>query len=183
MKRALLSETVSSFSTRDGVIAPDILISTAGPVKENEEVRGVAMGAVAVDNAFVDGVNRATGLNSAIFSGDKISATTLTAEDGITRRLGIAESNSHVTETVLAKGETFTGSINFLNTPYFASYMPIRDIDETPIGMLFVGKPQVTVLATAGRSIQASFAVAGILWLAAILPSYLIASYISKQVS
>jgi len=102
-------------------------------------------------------------------------------EDGSSRRVGVIESNSEIKEQVLGKGEGFTGTTNFLNTPYFVSYLPLKDLDNTPVGMLSVGKPQVTILATAGRSIQGSFIVAGILWLLAILPSYLISSYISKQ--
>lgn len=179
--RSLLGQSVSSVSTRDAVLAPQVLVSSSVPLKSEEETIGGVLGGLTVDNALLDGIQKTTGLASSIYADDKVSATTLLAEDGVTRRVGVVESNLNIVSKVLAKGETFTGSTSFLNTPYFASYLPLKDIDVTPVGMLFVGKPQVTVLQTAGRSIQASFVVAGILWLLAIIPSYLIASYISRQ--
>jgi len=181
IKRSLLSESNFSVMSRDGVLAPDVFVSASAPVKKDNEVIGAVWVGVVTDNAFVDGIYKATGLNASIYGEDKISATSLVGEDGSSRRVGVIESNSEIKEQVLGKGEGFTGTTNFLNTPYFVSYLPLKDLDNTPVGMLSVGKPQVTILATAGRSIQGSFIVAGILWLLAILPSYLISSYISKQ--
>ena len=118
---------------------------------------------------------------SSIYGGDKVSATTLLAEDKITRRVGTKESDKKVLDSVLIRGQGFTGTTELLNTPYYVSYLPLRDVDQTPVGMLFAGSPQIVVLQTAGNSIQLTFVVAGILWLLAIIPCYLIAGYIAKQ--
>ena len=180
--RTLVGESVSSATTQEGLLAPQIVISSSVPVKNaDEQIVGSVKVGILIDNAFVDGIEKATGLTSSIYGGNQISATTLKLEDNINRRIGLAESNKVVLETVLAKGESYTGSTNLLNSPYFASYLPLKDIDNTPVGMLYVGRAQISVLQIAGNSIQYTFIIAGILWLIAIIPSYLIASYISKQ--
>src|SRR3989344_265817 len=180
--RTLVGESVSSATTQEGLLAPQIVISSSVPVKNaDEQIIGSVKAGILIDNAFVDGIEKATGLAVSIYGGEKVSATTLLAADKVTRRVGISESDKRILELVLAKGESFTGTTQILNTPYFASYLPLTDVDATPVGMLFVGRPQISVLQTAAASIQLTFVVTGILWLLAIIPSYLIASYISKQ--
>ncbi len=178
VKRALVGKPASSITVRDGVLSSDILVTSAFPVAGGG---GVIYSGSAIDNAFLDGINKATGLASSIYGSNQISATTLTAEDGTTRRIGLVETNKKITSKVLGLGENFVGASDFLNTPYFSAYLPLKDVDNTNVGMLFVGKPQITVLSTAGRSIQASFVIAGILWLLAAIPSFLISGFISKQ--
>src|SRR3989344_174171 len=180
--RSLIGESVSSAMAQEGLLAPQIVISSSVPVKNaDEQIIGSVKAGILIDNAFVDGIEKATGLAVSIYGGEKVSATTLLAADKVTRRVGISESDKRILELVLAKGESFTGTTQILNTPYFASYLPLTDVDATPVGMLFVGRPQISVLQTAAASIQLTFVVTGILWLLAIIPSYLIASYISKQ--
>jgi hypothetical protein len=181
VKSALSGKDASSIITQEGALAPSVLVSAASSIKDKEEVIGTVYAGESVDNTYLDVINKATGLTSSIYGGNKISATTLVAEDGLTRRIGISETNKNITSKVLEKGANYVGTGDFLNTPYFVSFIPLKDIDNTVVGMLLIGKPQVSVLATAGRSIQASFIVAGILWLLAIFPSFLIAGYIAKQ--
>ncbi len=185
--RALEEKSSVSVSVRDGVLSPDVFVSAAYPIvdSENESSEGNVIGVVyagqLIDNAFVDGLYAETGFSSSVYGGPKISATTYVAEDGVTRRIGITESNLEIVNTVLGKGEPYAGETTFLNTPYVSAYLPLKDVDGTPLGMLNVGNPQTTILATAGRSMQGSYVVAGLLWLLAILPSYLIAGYLAKQ--
>ena len=84
---------------------------------------------------------------------------------------------------MLEKGENFVGAVSILNTPYFASFLSLKDVDETPVGMLFVGKPQIGVFQTAGRAIESTFLVTAILMMIAVFPAYFISKYITSQIS
>ena len=179
--RALGGEGVSSATTRDGVLAPEVSLKASWPIVEGGNVVGAVILGVLVDNAYVDGIKAATGLDTTVYGDDRISATTFVDESGIGRRVGLKEGSNKVVEAVLVKGEPYSGAINVVNTPFFASYLPLDDFEESPVGMLFVGVPQSAVLRTAGRSIQLTFLFTGFLWIAAIVPSYLISKSIAKQ--
>jgi len=60
--------------------------------------------------------------------------------------------------------------------------LPLKDVDNNPVGMLFVGKPQVGVLQAAGRSIEMTFLVAVILLVLSIIPAYFISKYLTNQI-
>lgn len=181
IKRALLGEAASSIITRDGVLGPEVGVRSATPIKKGEIILGAIMSGVTLDNAFVDGVKSATGLEAAIYGDNILSATTLLAADGKSRYIGIKEETSQIKEKVLQKAESYTGPVNLLNTPYFAAYLPLKDVDSNPVGMLFVGQRQVGVLQAAGRSIETTFIVAVILLILSVIPSYLVAKYLSNQ--
>jgi hypothetical protein len=182
IKRSLLGETASSVVTKDGVLGPEISIRSVVPVKKGEMIIGVVMMGVAIDNAYVDGVKEATGLTASIYGDNALAATTLIAADGKSRYIGIREENFEIKERVLRKGEKYKGAVNLLNTPYFAAYLPLKDVDSNPVGMLFVGKLQVGVLQAASRSIELTFMVAVVLMIMAIFPAYLVSRYIAAQV-
>lgn len=182
IKRSLLGETASSVVTRDGALGPEVSIRGSTPIKSGDKVIGAVMTGSTIDNAFVDGVKSATGLEAAVYGDNILSATTLVASDGKSRYIGIKEEGASIKEKVLRKGESYTGSVNLLNTPYFAAYLPLRDVDTNPVGMLFVGKPQVGVLQAAGRSIEMTFLVAVILMVISVFPAYFIAKYLTNQI-
>ncbi len=182
IKRSLLGETASSVVTKDGVLGPEISIRSATPIKSGEKIIGAVMVGSTIDNAFVDGIKEATGLEAAVYGDNILSATTLLAADGKSRYIGIREEGERVKGEVLRKGNPYTGAVNILNTPYFAAYLPLKDIDNNPIGMLFVGKPQVGVLQAAEKSIELTFLVAVILLILSIIPAYFISKYLVNQI-
>jgi len=156
-KRAVLGGAQTSLSTRDGALAPLVSVRAAVPVDTEEGVIGVVIAGISIDNAFMDGVKRATGLEAAIFGGDTLSATTITDFSGKTRPIGIKETNKEILATLLSKGEKSSGQVTLLNREYFAVYHPLKDVDGVPIGMVLTGKPSYSVLAAAGRSIELTF--------------------------
>ncbi|MBI2020483.1 cache domain-containing protein [Candidatus Daviesbacteria bacterium] len=180
--RALVGEANTSVGTKDGVLGPEVSVRAAAPIKSGEKVVGAVMSGTNIDNAFVDGIKAATGLEAAIYGDNILAATTLLAADGKSRYIGVKEENSNIKEKVLVNGESFTTSVNLLNTPYFAAYLPLKDVDTNPVGMLFVGKRQIGVLQAAGRSIEFTFLVAVGLLILSIIPAYLIARFISSQI-
>lgn len=182
VKRALLGSSDSSVVVKEGVLAPEVNIRAAVPIKNGEDIIGVVETGVIVDNAFVDGVKAATNLEASVYGNNQLSATTFLAADGRSRANGIKEENSEVTSRVLNQGESFRGAVNILNTPYFAAYMPLFDVDNNPVGMLFVGSEQVGVLATAAQSIQLTFIIAAVLLVLSVVPAFLISRYLANQI-
>ena len=83
---------------------------------------------------------------------------------------------------MLVKQEEFTGAVNLLNRPYFGSYLPIRDIDNNSLGMIFVGRDQAAILATVGRAMESTFLITIVLLVISLIPSYYIAGYITSQI-
>lgn len=182
VKNALLGKTAFSAVSADGPLAPIVSLRSASPIKDGDKIVGAVITGSDIDNAFVDGIKNATGLATSIYGDNILSATSLTGAGGKSRPIGIKEENSPVKTAVLTNGQSYTGTVEILNTPYFASYLPIKDIDNTPVGMLFVGRAQVGVLEAAGRSIELTFITTVILLALSIIPAFLISKFISGQV-
>lgn len=180
--KALGGNTISTITTQEGVIAPQVIVRSYVPITFDQKIIGVVATGTVVDTTFVDGLKNATGLESSVYGDDTVSATTFLSADGASRNLGIKETNAIIRDTVLSHGNNFTGSIVLLGTPYFASYLPLKDVDNTPVGMLMVGKPQSSTLTTAGKSIEMTFIVIIILLSASIIPAKFISDYITGQI-
>ena len=181
VRRALRGESVSSIVVVDGVLAPSVAIRSASPIKSGDQIAGSVIIGSTIDNAFVDGVKKATGLQSGVYGDNKLSATTILMSDGRTRANGIREENAVINSQVLGQGEDFSGTIDILNTPYFGAYSALFSVDNKPVGMLFVGKPQIGILQAASKSIETTFLLAAVLLMLSIAPAYLIARYITNQ--
>ncbi len=181
VKRALLGESNSSIGTKDGVLSPEVSVRAFAPIKDEGRIIGAVVTGTNIDNAFVDGVKSATSLEAAIYGDNVLSASTLVAEGGKSRFIGVKEESKTIKTTVLQKGEPYQGDTNILNTPYFGAYLPLKDIDGNPTGMLFVGKPQAGVLQAASRSIELTFLVAVALIVLSTIPAFLISKFMVKQ--
>jgi len=181
VRRALLGDANSSIVSSTGVLAPVISISSAVPILSGGNVVGTVTTSVLADNGFVDGIKSSTGLDSSIYSGDSLSATTLTAPDNQTRLIGVKLSDKAVTSKVLEQKQAFKGTVDILNRPYLTAYVPLKDVNNNVVGMLFIGQPQSSVLQDAGRSIELTFIAAAALLLASIVPAYLISRSLTKQ--
>ncbi len=180
IKRALLGDAVSSVVKRDGVLGPEVSIRAVVPIKSAEnKLTGVVMAASTVDSAFVDGIKNATGLETAVYGDNVLSASTISS--GGSRLLGVTEQNPKIKDAVLARGDAYSGAVKVLNTPYFAAYLPLKDADNVPVGMLFVGREQIGVLAAAGKSIELTFIVTAILLVLSIVPAFAISRYLTNQ--
>ncbi len=179
VKKALSGDSGTSVVSREKALAPGVTLRAATPIKRPG---GAIIAGTTIDNAFVDGIKTATGLEASVYGGNTLSATTLLASDRKTRPVGIKEENRKVQSSVLEKGEAASVSVSILGVPYLASYLPLKNIEDKTVGMLFIGKPQRSVLATAGASIQLTFISTVILLILSIIPSYLISRYIARQV-
>ena len=183
VRRALNGQEVASVAVKDGVLAPEVSVRAVVPIKQDKEVIGVVLAGTVLDNAFVDGIKSATGLEAAVYGDDILAATTQVSADGKSRWVGTKNQELSIKKQVLEQGENYNGSQNVLNTPYFVSYMPLKDVDEATVGMLFVGRPQVTVLAAASKSIELTFLTTAILIVLAVGPAYVVSRFLAAQLS
>lgn len=186
VKRALVGEVSSGVISREGVLAPELSIAAAAPIyasADSKRIVGVVLLENAIDNAFVDGVKKVTGLDASLYGDATISSTTLLSSDGKTRLTGMKEQNRKVEESVLVRMQTFKGASQIETTPYFSVYIPVTDLDNVPVGMLSVGRPQYSVLQTTARSIELTFLVCSILLVLSIIPSFLISKYLANQLN
>ena len=178
---ALENRETSSVDTKEGTLAPVVTIRAAAPVLKNNQVVGAILISSDIDNAFVDGIKEATGLDTSIYADNTRAATTFIAPDGKSRFIGIKEENEIVKERVFSQGETFEGSVDILSVPYFAVFSPLKSFDNNVVGMLFVGRPQTSILQTAARSIELTFSISAILLVLSVFPAYWISKYIAGQ--
>ncbi len=172
---------ISTIISTDGVASPVVSIKSAAPIK-SEEVIGIVIVGTDIDNTFVDGMKAATGLEASIYADNIRSATTFVAPDGKSRWIGIKEENENVKKLVLKNGEPYVGAHNILGSPFLAAYLPLKDIDNAVVGMLFVGRPQVELLQAAGKSIEITFLVSAVLLILSIVPAFVISRYITRQI-
>jgi len=182
VKRALRGEDASSIVTKDGAMAPEVSVRAATPVRNGDDLIGAVVIGSLIDNAFVDGLKDATGLDSSVYGDNLRSATTFIAPDGKSRWVGIKEETAEVKKKVLVDGEDFTGSVNILNVPYFTAYTPLKDVDGNPVGMLFVGTPQVSLLKAASETIELTFLVTAGLLIVSVFPAYFVSKFIIEQI-
>ena len=87
-----------------------------------------------------------------------------------------------ISDKVLSKQKEYTGPVNLLNRPYFGSYLPLKDIDNNSLGMIFVGRDQAAILANVGRSMELTFLLTIVLLVLSFYPSYYIARFITSQI-
>lgn len=181
VKSALDGQHLATVVSREGAIAPRIQINASVPFYEGANVRGAISTGFWIDSAFVDGVKDVTGLDVTVFGGNKRAATTFLGPDKKSRFVGTLEPNKDILNTVLEKGETFAGVANVLNQPYYTVYAPLKTYGDRPIGMLFVGKPQITLFETAKKSIDLTFLGSMILIVLSLIPAYLFSRFLSEQ--
>jgi hypothetical protein len=180
--RAAVGKSTRGLATASGALTPRLIMKATTPVRNAAgAIVGTVTAGFAIDNAFVDGLKQSTGLASAIYSGQTRVATTLLAPDGSSRSVGVKETRTDVTKTVLEQNKSWSGLVTTNGQSYLVVYAPLRDADNAPVGMLFIGEPQVSLLQAAGRSIELTFLIAVLLLAAAVWPVHFIARSLARQ--
>lgn len=96
------------------------------------------------DNGIVDRVKEVSGIDATIFWGDTRMLTTVRSEDG-ERAVG-TKATEEVTEEVLAGNEFFSSYVWVNDRYYYGYYVPLKNQDDTIVGMVFVGKSRERVV-------------------------------------
>jgi len=180
---ALAGRETSSVDIIEETITPVVAVRASIPVWKGDQVVGAILMRSDIDNAFVDGVKEATGLDVSVYADNIRSATTFIAPNGKDRFVGIEEEDEKVKEKVLIEGQTFEGVVDILSVPYLAVFTPLKTFDGNPVGMLFAGRPQTSILQAAGRSIELTFIISAVLLVLSVVPAYKISRYISNQIN
>lgn len=182
VQRALLGDQRSSLSSYQGVSAPTLQVRSAATIKDTDgTVLGSVITGLDLSSAFVDGIHQATGLQSSVYSGDTLAATTLTSADGKTRSIGIKMADKSVTNQVLVAGKTYSGNVSIQNRSLLGVFLPLKDVDNATQGMLLVSQPESTILQTAGRSIELTFLLTAATLILSVVPIYFVTRMIEKQ--
>jgi hypothetical protein len=126
-------------------------------------------------------VRSRTGLASSIYAGDVLAATTLTAQDGTTRDVGIRLTNKAVTSVVIGSGQAYRATFDLQNRPILAVFLPLRDVDNAVVGMLMTAQPQSVVLQVAATSVELTFLLTALLLLLCVIPVYWITKSLTRQ--
>src|SRR4029077_17762803 len=78
VQRVILGQDATSLVVKEGVLAPQIFIRAATPIKKGGQIIGGVITGVPIDTAFVDAIKRSTGLEASIYADNILSATTFT---------------------------------------------------------------------------------------------------------
>lgn len=182
IRRAIIGQTATNVVTTPGVVAPTVSLVAATPMRD---ASGRIIGTVTVgrdiSNAFVDSVHTTTGLDSTVYAGDTRAATTLTIPGTADRAIGIAESTTAVTDTVLKQNHSYSGTVAMQNRPFLAAFTPLRDVNNQPVGMLQVAHPTDALYATANQSLELTFFAAIALIVLAVYPIFRLSRFIEHQ--
>jgi len=187
VQNALNNNSLSTVVTTPGILAPVVRVEAAVPIPNRNatdaaRLVGTIVTGFLVDNTFVDGVKTLTGLETSVFGDNTRAATTFLDPDGKSRSIGTKETNPKVLEKVLKENAVYAGPSQILNQPYYSVYSPLKTVNDATIGMLYVGKPQTTILETAQKSIQFTFLGSVILMTLSLIPAYFLSSFIQKQI-
>lgn len=184
--RALDGKAVVTIAVEEGVTLSKVTIRASSPVVDAEEsgeprVIGAVVTGFLLDNAFVDGIKRITGLDVAVFAQNIRSASTFTIPESEFRLIGSREANREILDTVFKKKQSYTGIVSLLNQPYLAAYIPIEDVEGTTVGMFFTGRSQSALLALASDTIKRTFAISVVLMIVSVIPLRLLAGFITRN--
>jgi sensor histidine kinase regulating citrate/malate metabolism len=103
--------------------------------------------------------------------------------DDKNRAVGIILNEKPIVKKVLTKKQAAVSTISFLNTSYLASFLPIVNVEDQPIGILSVAQKETEVLRSAIFAIQKTFLSTVLLLFISVFPVYLIAKYLESQMS
>ena len=95
-------------------------------------------GDVVINDNFeiVDAIKKNANIESTIFLNDTRISTTIFKDNK--RAIG-TKADDRVVKSVITKGNEYIGSANVLSVPYKTIYIPLRDKNNSTIGMFFVG--------------------------------------------
>lgn len=99
------------------------------------------------DYRVVDSIKEVSGVDATIFWGDTRMLSTIRGDDG--ERVNGSRASAAVVDRVLEQGlEYFSSHVEINEVSYYGYYIPMRNSDDSIVGMVFVGKPSKLVTNT-----------------------------------
>lgn len=158
-------------------------IRAGAPVVNNKKVVGAVIAGYPLDNAFVDGIKRITGLEVLIYDGAVSVAATAFAADGRTRMTGLPVTEPSIVSGVLGNGQIVTSPVTLNGELFLGSYLPIENGDGKIIGMIGAAKPQQDILDLADATNRLTLTTVILIMLVLTGPIYLFARRLSNEVT
>ena len=128
----------------------------------------------------VDELTEGTDILATIFAGDTRVSTNVQNDKG-ERQVG-TQASEEVIDTVLKKGETYSGSAKILGEDARTYYVPIKDNGGKSIGMWFVGKYSSEVNSQINSVVMLIIAVAAVLLVIGVFVSSKLGKAISSEI-
>jgi hypothetical protein len=172
--KAASGTAVSALAIDSTSASSTLTLSAAVPVLKENRVVGTILLTTPLDSFFVFNLEKTTGLTASLYTKNQLTASTLPT-------ITLSLNNPVILETVLNKGQLYSGSNTIGSTPYLSTFLPLKSLDNIPLGMLAVGQPEATALSSAGSAVESTFILTALLILASLLPSYFISGYLSRQ--
>ncbi len=150
-----------------------ISIQSAEPIQTTSGIVGFLVIKFPLDFIYLDSVSQTTGLNLTLFTSGKSVATTILSPD----------SKIPIINQDLPKAPIpWSGEYEFGERYYLTHIEELVDLDNNPLAHLATSIPNSSILETASRSLQTSYLACIILLVVSIVPSFLIARHITKQI-
>jgi Single cache domain 3 len=181
VKRSLFGASVSTVTIKNEPGVPILrLLSSVAIFDKSNIMIGTVQAGIDLNNAFVDRIKQSTDLQSSVYAGDSLAATTLLAPDGKTHALGV-KINKQVRAVVFDRKQTYRGGATLQNRQMLTAYVPVKDIDDQIVGAVMVAEPKSSILKIAGRSIELTFVMAACLIVLSFIPTYFMSRSIARQ--
>lgn len=180
---ALKGERITTTIYHDVQPVPELYILAGSPIYDNtSQIVGAVLAGFTIDNAFVDGVKDAVGMDVSVFGKTQRIATTFLAPNGKSRFTGTFENNPSVLKTVYDERKVYVGTQPVLNQSYLVGYAPLRSYEGTVVGMLFVGKPELSLYETAQKTIVFTY-MGSLMFLGiALIPAFIFSRILSRNI-
>ena len=134
---------IRSTQLAENAITKISIVGTA-PLKEGDNIVGaIAVGYTLSSNEFADKYKRLIGCEFTVFHFDERISTSLEVDGK--RLIGTKLDNPFIVETVLKNGENYYDKNIIAGKDYYTAYIPLKDSNNSIIGMLFVGQETTVV--------------------------------------
>lgn len=180
-KNAIEKVRFTTVDVAEGAVAPVVSVRAVETIVIDDKRSAIIIVGFTIDNAYMDGIAEATGLEFAVYGNNILAASTIPAPDGNGRWIGVKEVDPIVLEKVISNGKTVTVLKRVSNTPYLASFAPLWGLNGEVVGMVFVGKPESSIISLAAQSLRLTFLVTGILIILSLFPAYALARHFAFE--
>lgn len=151
VKESLLAQNKTACQILDLTYPGNFLADDNGVVYKGDAV-------ISGKHELVDQLCQATRMDVTLFYGDQRLLTSIRDASG-ERAVGTVAA-LEVVQAVLEEGEPYFSDRVLVNgVPYFGSYMPVADADGIIVGMIFAGKPRMTVMHAIYKNLLGIFIV------------------------
>lgn len=130
--------------------------------------------------SVIDSIKEKTEIECTLFYGDTRYMTTILDENG--KRMILTQCSDEVREAVLNQGNTFFAkNIDIGGHDYYGYYIPIEQEGKIA-GMIFTGKPSISLSTTTNQFLLYILAVCGVLLVIIVVLVFMVGKIIAKRI-